>query len=183
MKIKVVVYVAILSSILLATGLVVAVSYSRNGIEQAYSLLPGIPSSESPFSEFINSTTEDDTQYPSDYDVVSTNPYIIRVDNRYRSKINEFQARGIAFEFLEAIIAPDVFDTVSNGSADYWGLIPHWSLVFSLNSTQNPNKQVPVFVGVNSISGAIRFYIGPVPEPVMVNLTDFNEFEPAKTVF
>lgn len=183
MKIKVVVYVSILSSILLATGLVVVASYSNNGVEQAYSLLPGIPSSESPFTEFINTTTENDALYPSDYEVLSTNPYIVRFDYRYYSKINEFQARRIAFEFLETILTPDVFDTISNGSVDHWVWKPRWLLQFSLNSTQDSNKRVSVYVGVNSISGAIIFYMGPLPVSIILNLNDFNEVEAAKAIF
>ena len=183
MKIKVVVYASILSSILLATGLVAAASYSNNGIEQAYLQLPGIPSSESPFTEFINTTTENDALYPSDYEVLSTNPFIVRFDYRYHSKIYEFQARRIAFEFLETILTPDVFDTISNGSAVHWVWKPHWLLQFSLNSTQDSNKRVSVIVGVNSISGAIIFYMGPLPESITLNLNDFNEVEAAKAIF
>ncbi|MHA1636838.1 MAG: hypothetical protein ACTSUO_01685 [Candidatus Thorarchaeota archaeon] len=180
MKIRIITYTAVFVSIFLTAGLFNAVTHSGEGLEQAYSLLPGVPTDESPFAEFINSS--DFCQYPPDYNVISQRPYIIEINYSNHTLIDVNQALETAWAFLESTLTTDDFEMLSYSSSWHDGMLPRWQFMF-LNSTQDSPKSALAFVGVSSITGDIVSYTGLLPASVNGFITVSNETEIAREIF
>ena len=64
--------------------------------------LPGVPLSETPFADIStdNLTSMESILYPSNYEVISKRPYIMRVNYQTTHLITEYEAEQAAQQFI-----------------------------------------------------------------------------------
>ncbi|MDF1537967.1 MAG: hypothetical protein P1Q69_03600 [Candidatus Thorarchaeota archaeon] len=180
MEYKIHLLVAVLTSVLLATGVLVVATQTGDVTDDTYSLLPGMPTEESPFADFVNST-DGSIQYPPNHETLSLKPFITRIDYTNQTLIDQAQALRTAWKFLESVLSFHDYESISYSSSEHFGILPRWSFEF-LNATQEPPKSVVAYVGVSSVTGNIVSYTGPLPASVDEYMTDFNETEIARGI-
>ncbi|MFQ5834200.1 MAG: hypothetical protein ACE5H4_15965 [Candidatus Thorarchaeota archaeon] len=129
--------------------------------------LPGIPLSESSFAELGTDslTSMESLTYPTNYEILSGKPYIIRVDYQDVRLISELDAEHVAQQFIDAVFANESIQQleVDRRSTQLWGALPKWTINFR-NNTYSVPIDIEATVTVNAISGEVIGYIG---EPIL----------------
>ncbi|MFX1579277.1 MAG: hypothetical protein ACFFBJ_06480 [Promethearchaeota archaeon] len=125
--------------------------------------LPGTSLNGSPFVDIStdNLTSMESLVYPSDYEVISERPYIIRVDFSNDYRVSEIQAELAAQQFIAKVFSNQ---SIQNLEIDYQLTklsrdLPRWRISFRNNSIPD-GIHIEAMVTVNAITGGISGYIG-----------------------
>jgi hypothetical protein len=147
----------VVAAILLVSSLAIGTTDSSTLV------LPGVALNDSPFAEIstTNLTSMESILYPSNYEVISERPYIMRVDYQTTDLITEYEAEQAAQQFIDKVFSNqsvqqlEIYDLTTKLSR----ALPRWSLSF-INNTQSEVHHIEATVTVNAITGGITGYIG-----------------------
>lgn len=121
--------------------------------------LPGVPLSETPFADIStdNLTSMESILYPSNYEVISKRPYIMRVNYQTTHLITEYEAEQAAQQFIDKVFSNQSVQQleIDRRLTDLFGALPRWMLYF---------ENIDARVTVNAITGGIIGYSG---SPIM----------------
>ncbi|MHA3964569.1 MAG: hypothetical protein AM325_013630 [Candidatus Thorarchaeota archaeon SMTZ1-45] len=130
-------------------------------------VLPGIALNDSPFVDIStdNLTSMESILYPSNYEVVSERPYIIRVDYQRAHFITEYDAEQAATQFINKVFSNLSVQQleIDRTLTDLWRVLPRWRICFR-NNTISDGIHIEARVIVNAITGGIIGYSG---NPIM----------------
>jgi hypothetical protein len=147
----------VIAAVLLVSSLVIGTTDSTTLV------LPGVSLNDSPFADIstANFTSMESLVYPSNYEVISERPYIIRVDYQTTHLITEYEAEQAAQQFINKVFSNqsvqqlEIYELTTKLSR----ALPMWSLSF-INNTQSEVHHIEGTVSVNAITGGITGYIG-----------------------
>jgi hypothetical protein len=139
----------VVAGILLVSSLVIGTTDSST------SVLPGVALNDSHFVAIgtDNLTSMDSILYPSNYEIISNRPYIIRVDYHRDHFITEFEAELKAKQFIVKVFSNQSVEQleIDRGLTDLFGALPRWIFYF---------ENIDARVTVNAITGGIIGYSG-----------------------
>jgi hypothetical protein len=137
--------------------------------------LPGAPLNGSPFAEIStdNLTSMESLVYPSDYEVISERPYIIRVDFTNDYRVSEIQAELAAQQFIAKVFSNQSIQNLEivRQTTKLFGDLPRWLISFR-NKSISEAIHIEAMVTVNAITGGIIGYIG---SPIMCQGVAVNQ--------
>jgi hypothetical protein len=121
-------------------------------------LPPGVALNDTPFVDIstANLISMESLIYPSNYELISKKPYIIRVDYHRDHTITEFEAEQAATQFVNEVFSNLSIQQleIDRMFTEISGALPRWTIRF---------KNIDAKVTVNAISGGIIGYSG---EPI-----------------
>ena len=151
----------IVALILIASSVVIGTTDSSTLVP------PGVSLSDTPFADIAtdNLTSMESVLYPSNYEVISERPYIIRVDYQGAHLITEYEAEQAAQQFMYKVFSNLSVQQleIDRRVTQLFRVLPRWKLSF-----ENINARVTV----NAITGGIIGYSG---DPIMCQGEATNE--------
>ncbi|NHI82692.1 MAG: hypothetical protein EAX81_00120 [Candidatus Thorarchaeota archaeon] len=151
----------VVAAILLVSSLVVGTT------DSSMRVLPGVPLDDSPFSDIStdNLTSLESVLYPSNYEVISERPFIIRVDYQGVCLITSFEAEQVAQQFVDKVFSNQSVQQleIDRRLTKLSRALPRWIISFK-NNTYLDSEHIEARVTVNAVTGGIIGYSG---NPIM----------------
>jgi hypothetical protein len=144
-------------------GILLVSSLAIGTINSSTLVLPGIALNDSPFADIstANLTSVESLLYPSNYEVISRRPYIIRVDYQKDHFITEYEAEQAAQQFIDKVFSNQSVQQleIDRSQTDLFRVLPRWKINFR-NNTISDGIHIEARVTVNAITGGIIGYSG-----------------------
>ena len=124
---------------------------------------PGVSLNDTLFADIVvdNLTPVESFLYPSNYEVISERPYIIRVDYQEDQLISNYEAEQEALQFINEVFSNQSVQQleIDRRVTRLDGFLPRWIIGFK-NNTVSDGIHIEAWVTMNAITGAIIGYSG-----------------------